>query len=43
MVAFTQLDIEGASSDEMNHSVPNAALEITRGYWLTLEWDEMIL
>jgi hypothetical protein len=42
MDAFTLLDIEGANNGEMKPRVLNAAVEITRGCRLTLEWDKMI-
>ena len=39
--AFTLLDIGGASKGEMKSIVPNVAVEITRGFWLTAKWNEM--
>ena len=39
MDAFTQLDIQCASNDEMKPRVSNTGVEITIGCRLTLEWD----
>ena len=41
MGAFTLLDIEGTKYGEMKTRVTNAAVEITRGCRLALEWDEI--
>jgi len=35
------LVVEGASGSEMQIRAPNVAVEIIRGYWLTLESDEI--
>ena len=41
MDAFTLFVNDGASNGEMEPRVPNVAVEITRGYQLILEWDEV--
>ena len=41
MGGFTLLDIEGAINGEIKPRVPNVAVEIPRGCWLTLKRDEM--
>ena len=41
MDVFTLLAIEGARNGEMTPRVPNIAVEITRDYRLTLEWDKI--
>ena len=43
MDAFAQLEVEGASSDEIKPRVPNIAVEIARGCRLTFDWDETLL
>ena len=41
MDAFTLFDI--ANSGKMKSKVPNAAGETTRGCWLTLEYEDMLV
>ena len=39
--AFRLLEPESTSDGEIKPRVPNVAVEITRGYRLTLEWDDI--
>ena len=38
---FTVLDLESANNGGMEPTVPNAEVEFTKGYWLTLDRNEM--
>ena len=41
MEAFILLELEGTTNGSMKPRIPNVAVEITRGLWLALVWDEM--
>jgi hypothetical protein len=41
MDVFALLNIKSASNGEMKPRVPKVALEIIKGFRLTLEWDKV--